>query len=154
VDLRLVLASLKTVTDLERIGDEAKKIALSAQRLSGQDRLRRGHPEIRAVADLVIDMLRRALDALARLEDGDALAIQRQDHEVDEHFQAILRQLLTYMIEDPRTITPAIEMVFVAKALERIGDHAKNISEYVVYITRGYDVRHVALEDRPGATGP
>jgi phosphate transport system protein len=153
IDLRLVLAAMKTVTDLERIGDEAKKIALSAQRLSGQDRLRQGQAEVRAVADLVIDMLRRALAAFAALEDADALAIQQQDREVDEHFQAILRQLLTYMIEDPRTITPAIEMVFVAKSLERIGDHAKNISEYVVYVTRGHDVRHVATPDLPPAKG-
>jgi phosphate transport system protein len=154
VDLRFVLAALKTVTDLERIGDEAKKIALTAQRIGQRERLRHGHPELNAIVTLVIDMLRRALDAFARLEDSDALAIQKQDEEVDAHFHAILRQLLTYMIEDPRTITPAIEMVFVAKSLERIGDHAKNISEYVVYVTRGHDVRHVTMDEMERAVRP
>jgi phosphate transport system protein len=147
IDLRLVMAASKTVTDLERIGDEAKKIALTAQRLVAQERLRHGFAEIGVIAGIVIDMLKRALDAFARVDDADAVAIQKEDARVDEHFHAILRQLLTYMIEDPRTISPAIEMVFVAKSLERIGDHAKNISEYVVYVTRGYDVRHVTVAE-------
>lgn len=147
VDLRLVLAASKVVTDLERIGDEAKKIALAAQRLDARERLRHGYAEIEVIAGIVIDMLKRALDAFARVEDADAVAIQKEDARVDEHFHAVLRQLLTYMIEDPRTISPAIEMVFVAKSLERIGDHAKNISEYVVYVTRGHDVRHVTVAE-------
>jgi phosphate transport system protein len=153
VDLRFVLAASKMVTDLERVGDEAKKIALTAQRLAERERLRHGYAEIGVVAQIVIDMLRRALDAFARLEDGDALAIQQQDETVDDHFHAILRQLLTYMIEDPRTISPAIELVFVAKSLERIGDHAKNISEYVVYVTRGHDVRHVSRDEMARTVG-
>ncbi len=152
-DLRFVLAAAKIVTDLERIGDEAKKIALTAQRLSERERLRHGYAEIGVIGDIVVDMLRRALDAFARLEDAEALAIQRDDERVDDHFHAILRQLLTYMIEDPRTISPAIELVFVAKSLERVGDHAKNISEYVVYVTRGHDVRHVSRDEMARTVG-
>jgi phosphate transport system protein len=99
------------------------------------------------VAAVVIEMLRRALDGLARLEAEDAPDIARMDREVDDHFKSIVRQLLTYMIEDPRTISPALDLVFVAKALERIGDHAKNISEYVVYMIKGRDVRHLPIEE-------
>ena len=146
-DLRFLMAASKTVTDLERVGDEAKKIALTAQRLADRERLRHGHIEIGVVAEIVVDMLRRALDGFARLDDADTMNIQRQDERVDGHFHSILRQLLTYMIEDPRTISPAIELVFVAKSLERIGDHAKNIAEHVVYMVRGRDVRHVSAED-------
>jgi phosphate transport system protein len=96
---------------------------------------------------VVIDMLRRALDSLARLEPQDVPDVVRQDQEVDDSFKAILRQLLTYMIEDPRTISRSIDVIFVAKALERIGDHAKNISEYVIYTTLGKDVRHGSIEE-------
>jgi phosphate transport system protein len=99
------------------------------------------------VSTVVVDMLRRALDALARLEAESAPDIARMDREVDGHFKSIVRQLLTYMIEDPRTISPALDLVFVAKALERVGDHAKSISEYVVYMIKGRDVRHLPLEE-------
>ena len=146
-DLRLVTTVLKTITDLERIGDEAKKIARTAQNLHAMHW--RGVPklgELGVVADIVLNMLRRSLNAFARLEVEDVPHIARQDLDVDEHFQAILRQLLTYMIEDPRTISSSIDLIFIAKSLERIGDHAKNISEYVVYMIKGKDVRHVTIE--------
>jgi phosphate transport system protein len=146
-DLRFVMMAYKTITDLERIGDEAKKIALLARNARLSDRLRPGYQEIKAVSLLVIDMLRRALDGIARGAAGVAPEVARLDREVDERFRAILRELLTYMIEDPRTISPALDIVFIAKSLERIGDHAKNISEYVVYMIKGRDVRHTTIEE-------
>ena len=153
VDLRFVMAGMKIVTDLERVGDEAKKIALVAQRLAARERLRDGHVEIAVLAELALSMLKRALDAFARREASEAVEIQKQDAQLDAHFHAILRQLLTYMIEDPRTITPALELVFVAKSLERIGDHAKNISEQVVYVVHGHDVRHVTPSELERTVG-
>ena len=146
-DLRFILMLYKTITDLERVGDEAKKIALVAREVRLNERLTPGFREIRLVASLVIDMLRRALDGIARLEAADAPEIARLDREVDGHFSAIVRQLLTYLIEDPRTISLALDLVFVAKSLERVGDHAKNISEYVVYMIKGRDVRHLPIEE-------
>jgi phosphate transport system protein len=145
-DLRFVLMSLKTITDLERIGDEAKKIALVSRQLRLSERKSPGFPEIRQMGNEVIDMLRRALDELARLEIDDVPGILRLDREVDEQFKTLLRALLTYMIEDPRTISASLDALFVAKALERIGDHAKNISQYVVYMAKGRDVRHSTPE--------
>jgi phosphate transport system protein len=147
-DLRFIMMVYKTITDIERIGDEAKKIALVAR--AGRqlnERMSPGFPELKMAAAVVIDMLRRALDGFARLEADDAPEIARLDDEVDEYFRSVLRKLLTYMIEDPRTISPAIDLVFAAKSLERIGDHAKNISEYVVYMVKGRDVRHLPLEE-------
>jgi phosphate transport system protein len=146
-DLRFVMMVYKTITDIERIGDEAKKIALVARGVRLNERLSPGFPEIKMIAAVVIDMLRRALDGLARLEAEGAPEIARLDREVDDYFKSILRHLLTYMIEDPRTISPALDLVFVAKALERIGDHAKNVSEYVVYMIKGRDVRHLSIEE-------
>jgi phosphate transport system protein len=146
-DLRLLIMIYKTITDLERIGDEAKKIALAARAVRLNERLTPGFPEIRTMSAVVVDMLRRALDGLARLEPNGAGEIARMDQEADGHFKSIMRELLTYMIEDPRTISPALDLVFVAKALERIGDHAKNISEYLVYMINGRDVRHLSIEE-------
>jgi len=147
-DLRLVMMVLKTITDLERIGDEAKKIALVSCRIFGASG--RHVPRIAdvlPVAELVGNMLQRSMNAFTNLEISDAPSIVRTDVEVDEYFQSILRQLLTYMIEDPRTISASIDIIFIAKSLERIGDHAKNISEYVVYMIKGKDVRHVTVEE-------
>jgi phosphate transport system protein len=140
--------AVKTSTDLERIGDEAKKIALMARELfkSGRSRIPRYH-EIRCMSAMVIDMLRQALDGLARLDSDAAPAIARRDLEVDDTFRAILRESLTYMMEDPRTISATLDIIFIAKALERVGDHAKNISEYVVYMIKGKDVRHLSAEE-------
>ena len=147
IDLRFVLVSLKMITDLERIGDEAKKIALYSRRVgdSGRFAVSR-YTELKHLSLLVTRMLRHALDSFARLDAGEVMENVRRDDEVDELFHALLRQLLTYMIEDPRTISASLDVIFIAKALERIGDHAKNISEYIIYLIKGTDVRHVTIE--------
>jgi phosphate transport system protein len=105
------------------------------------------YPEIRRMSEMVIDMLRQALDGLARLNPEAASKIARRDLDVDDAFRATLRELLTYMMEDPRTISATVDIIFIAKALERVGDHAKNISEYVVYMIKGKDVRHLSAEE-------
>jgi phosphate transport system protein len=147
VDLRMLMMVVKTITDLERIGDEAAKIARMTQLIYESDRphVPRAN-EIRHVADIALGMLRNALDAFARLDLAVAAKVVRQDELVDQAFTGILRQLITFMMEDPRTISHAIEILFIAKAIERIGDHAKNMSEYVVYMVKGKDVRHIGVE--------
>ena len=147
-DLRMLLTVVKTITDLERIGDEADKIARMTKLMYSSDRLRLPPiAEIGHMSKMTLQMLRNALDAFARLDLATSAEVVRQDRAVDEEFRAILRQLITFMMEDPRTISFAIETLFVAKAIERIGDHAKNISEYVIYMVKGTDVRHVTLEE-------
>jgi phosphate transport system protein len=147
-DLRLVMAVVKTITDLERIGDEAEKIARMAKLLSQKNtpNLPRYH-EIKHAAELALDMLRKSLDAFARLDVAMAAQVVRLDEQVDEEFRAIMRYLITFMMEDPRTISTSLEILFVAKAIERIGDHAKNMSEYVIYMVKGRDVRHVTVDE-------
>ncbi|MFA7270423.1 MAG: phosphate signaling complex protein PhoU [Sterolibacterium sp.] len=145
VDLRMVMMVVKTITDLERIGDEAKKIAKKARSIHSADTQFAPRIELRHVAGLAIEMLRKALDAFARLDLATAAQVVRQDREVDAEFKGITRQLVTFMMEDPRTISRALDLLFIAKAIERIGDHAKNISEYVVYMAKGRDVRHIGL---------
>ena len=147
-DLRMVMTVIKTITDLERIGDEAEKIARMAKLLSQKERLiLPRYNEIKHAAELALDMLRKSLDAFARLDLSCAAQVVRQDEQVDEEFRTIMRYLITFMMEDPRTISTALEILFVAKAIERIGDHAKNMSEYVVYMVKGRDVRHVTVEE-------
>jgi len=147
-DLRMVMTVIKTITDLERIGDEAEKIARMAKLLSQKERLiLPRYTEIKHAAAMALDMLRKSLDAFARLDLATAAQVVRQDELVDEEFRAIMRYLITFMMEDPRTITTSLEILFVAKAIERIGDHAKNMSEYVVYMVKGRDVRHVTVEE-------
>jgi phosphate transport system protein len=147
-DLRMVMTVIKTITDLERIGDEAEKIARMAKLLSQKERLNLPrYNEIKHAAELALDMLRKSLDAFARLDLSTAAQVVRQDERVDEEFRTIMRYLITFMMEDPRTISTALEILFVAKAIERIGDHAKNMSEYVVYMVKGRDVRHVTVEE-------
>ena len=147
-DLRMLMTVVKTITDLERIGDEAEKIARMAKLLSQKNTLNlpRYH-EIKHAADLALDMLRQSLDAFARLDVAMAAQVVRQDEQVDEEFRAIMRYLITFMMEDPRTISTSLEILFVAKAIERIGDHAKNMSEYVIYMVKGRDVRHVTVDE-------
>ncbi len=145
-DLRLVIAIIKTITDLERIGDEAEKIARMAKLIHGAERAHLPRLELKHVANLALSMLRQALDAFARLDVDAALEVVKQDRGVDDEFRSILRQLITFMMEDPRTITRCLELIFVAKAIERIGDHAKNMAEYVVYMVEGRDVRHTRDE--------
>ena len=147
VDLRMLLMVVKTITDLERIGDEAAKIARMTQLIYETERpMVPRMTEIRHVADIALGMLRNALDAFARLDLNIAAKVVRQDEQVDNAFRGILRQLITFMMEDPRTISNAIEILFIAKAIERIGDHSKNMSEYVVYMVKGKDVRHTGVE--------
>ena len=141
-DLRMIFAITKTVTDLERIGDEAQKIARMAKSIHERGGGSAPAVDVRHAAELAISMLRRALDAFARLDVDTAAAVIRDDAGIDTEFRSILRQLITYMMEDPRTISTALEIVWIAKAIERIGDHAKNVAEYVIYIVKGTDVRH------------
>jgi phosphate transport system protein len=142
-DLRMILAITKTVTDLERIGDEAQKIARMARSIHERGAsLTPQMVDVRHASEAALSMLRRALDAFARLDVTTAAEVIRDDALIDSEFQSLLRQLITYMMEDPRTITTALEIVWVAKAIERMGDHAKNMAEYVIYIVKGTDVRH------------
>ena len=129
-DLRMVMMMVKTITDLERIGDEATKIARTAQKIYDEDRMYKPRfNEIKSMVALVRDMLRTALDGFARLDVSKTVEVAKQDELVDEQFRAAMRQLITFMLEDPRTISMSLEVLFVAKAIERIGDHAKNIAE-------------------------
>ena len=146
VDLRMIMTVIKTITDLERIGDEAKKIAKLAKKVHTDEAGFGPRVELRHVAQLAVAMLRKALDAFARLDVNAAAEVVRQDKEVDTEFKSIMRQLITFMMEDPRTISRGLELLFAAKSIERIGDHSKNISEYVVYMVMGRDVRHIGLE--------
>ena len=146
-DLRLVMAIIKTITDLERIGDEAEKIARMAKLIHEAERAHLPRLELKHVASLALSMLRQALDAFARLDVDSALQVVKQDRGVDDEFRSILRQLITFMMEDPRTISRCLETLFMAKAIERIGDHAKNMAEYVVYMVEGRDVRHTRDEE-------
>jgi phosphate uptake regulator len=140
----MIMTVVKTITDLERIGDEAAKIARVARVIGASDRLMQPRfTEIKRMAILATAMLRKALDAFARLDVAASAEVVRQDQHVDEEFRGVIRQLITFMMEDPRTISASIEILFIAKAIERIGDHAKNISEYVIYMVKGKDVRHV-----------
>jgi len=147
-DLRMVMMVVKTITDLERIGDEAAKIARMAKHIHQAERLSLPRfTEVKYMSELVLDMLRKALDGFARLDATKAVDIARTDQLVDEEFRLNLRHLITFMMEDPRTISVFIDILFIAKAIERMGDHAKNMSEYVVYMVKGKDVRHTSLEE-------
>jgi phosphate transport system protein len=149
-DLRLLIAVSKTIGNLERVGDEAARIARTVQRLINtgvSSRLRLPVGDIEFEANLAIALMRRSLDAFARLDAQQALQVIKQDNELDTEFDGLLRKLVTYMMEDPRTISASIDLVFVAKAIERVGDHAKNLAEQVIYIVKGTDVRHTPMGD-------
>jgi len=146
-DLRLLIAVLKTITDLERIGDEGEKIATIASRMAGRDWPSGRHRELRHLGHLVNLMVHDALDAFARLDTKLAFEVARRDRAVDEEYEAIHRQCITFMMEDPRSIRRALDVMWAVRSLERIGDHAKNICEYVIYLVHGKDVRHTRLED-------
>jgi phosphate transport system protein len=147
IDLRMILTVVKIVNELERIGDEIKKIAYKAQQMQRPERLTsvRLHDVTRA-ASMAEENLQLALDAFARLDVNAAADVISKDEAIDAAFTANLRQLISYMMEDPRTISPALEIVFIAKSIERIGDHAKNIAEDVVHVVKGKDVRHATAE--------
>jgi phosphate transport system protein len=143
----VVLAVIKSITDLERVGDECEKIGYIGSRLAAQERPADKYRELKHLGRVVQDMLHASLDSYARLDSEAALRIAQQDRAVDEEYEAIQRQCITFMMEDPRTIRRALDTLLVARALERIGDHAKNLCEYVIYMVHGKDVRHTRLED-------
>ena len=148
-DLRMVLMMIKTITDLERIGDEAAKIARLALKSSEADRMwTPRYAEIKTMANLAREMLHMSLDAFARSDATKVLEIAQMDEQVDSQYQMTIRHLITFMLEDPRAISMSLEVLFVSKAIERIGDHAKNISEYVVYMVKGKDVRHTSIKEK------
>ena len=145
-DLRLLLAMSKSNANLERAGDEAAKIARMVKSIieAGATRTLPTH-DLRSSAELALGLLRKALDAFARLDVPTAVRILREDDQIDQAFDGFVRKLITYMMEDPRTISAGLDLLFVAKAIERIGDHAKNIAEFIIYIVKGEDVRHTPL---------
>ncbi len=149
-DLRLLIAVSKAIANLERVGDEAARIARTVQRLINtgvSSRLRLPVADLAFVSDLAVAQLRKSLDAFARLDTARALEVLKQDDQIDREFDGLLRKLITYMMEDPRTISASIDLVFVAKAIERVGDHAKNLAEAIIYVVKGTDVRHTAMAD-------
>jgi phosphate transport system protein len=142
-DLRTVMATIKVITDLERIGDEAAKIARTAKDLYTRNSASINHyGMVRVIATSASEMLHDALDAFARLDENQAVKLIAQDAIIDHEFRSIMRNLITFMMEDPRTISAALDTMWVAKSIERIGDHAKNIAEYVIYVVEGKDIRH------------
>lgn len=146
-DLRLVLVVSKIVRDLERVGDEANKVAHMAQQAHEAEKMSAvGSVEVRAIGDQVLQMLGNALTAFARMDADMALDVARHDKEVDRTYQAALRSLATHMIEDPREIGPVLNIMWVLRALERVGDHATNIAEHVIYLVKGTDVRHLSVK--------
>ena len=146
-DLRLIITILKTITDLERIGDEGEKVAAIAARLALRERPNNRYRELRNLGEVVIDMVHDTLDAFARFDTKLALEVLRRDRTVDEEYEAIHRQNITFMMEDPRSIRRALDVMWVVRSLERIGDHAKNICEYLIYLVLGKDVRHTKIEE-------
>lgn len=146
-DLRLIITILKTITDLERIGDEGEKIAAIAARLAMRERPRNRYRELRNLGEVVISMVHDTLDAFARHDTDLALEVLRRDRTVDEEYEGIHRQSITFMMEDPRAIRRALDVMWVVRSLERIGDHAKNICEYLIYLVHGRDVRHTRIEE-------
>ncbi|NIL93075.1 MAG: phosphate signaling complex protein PhoU [Woeseiaceae bacterium] len=146
-DLRLIVAIIKTITDLERIGDEAEKIGYLASKLAGMDRPSDSYRELKTLGTHVSHMLRDSMNAFARLDVDEAFEVLREDEDVDQEYNAIQRQCITFMMEDPRSIKRVMNVTWAARSLERIGDHAKNICEYVIYMVRGRDVRHTGISD-------
>ncbi len=146
VDLRSVIVAIKMIRDLERIGDEAEKVARMGMMIADAGKHFVPKVDLHRIASNAIAMLRKVLDSYARVNAVSAAEVVKADIEVDDEFKAILRQLITFMMEDPRTISRSIEILFIAKAIERIGDHSKNMSEHVVYMVKGRDVRHQGPE--------
>lgn len=146
-DLRLIVAVIKTITDLERIGDEAEKIGFLASKLAAMDRPSDSYRELKTLGNHVAVMLRDAMNAFARLDVDESFRIVLEDEQVDREYDAIARQCITFMMEDPRNIRRSMDVTWVARSLERIGDHAKNICEYIIYMVQGKDVRHTGASD-------
>ena len=148
IDLRLLIAISKTTANLERAGDESEKIARMVKAIVASGAARSvPASELRVAADLASGLLRKALDAFARLDVTAAISILKEDDLIDAEFDGFVRKLVTYMMEDPRTISASLDLLFIAKAIERIGDHSKNIAEFIIYVVKGADVRHTALSE-------
>jgi len=147
IDLRLLMAISKATANLERAGDEANKIARMVKSMIQSGSFKTlPSSELRLTTEMASGLLRKSLDAFARLDTATALTILKEDDLIDKEFDGFVRKLITYMMEDPRTISSSLDLLFVAKALERIGDHAKNIAELVIYIVKGEDVRHASIQ--------
>jgi phosphate transport system protein len=146
-DLRLVMTVMQMITDLERVGDEAKKIAKAARPIIESEAQFVPRIELRHVANMALDMLSDAMDAFARRDVSSVLEIMRRDKEVDALFKGIVRQLATFMMEDPRLISRSLDVLFIAKSIERIGDHATNVAEAVTFMVKGRDIRHKTLDE-------
>ncbi|AEV25962.1 MULTISPECIES: phosphate signaling complex protein PhoU [Azospira] len=147
IDLRMITTVIKAISDLERIGDKAHKIGRLGLALNAQHTSFTPDVELRHMADLSLEMLHTALDAFARLNVTAAAEVVHQDEAVNVEYSSVVRQLITYMMEDPRTISRSLDIMSIAKAIERVGDHAKNIAEYVIYMVKGLNVRHATLEE-------
>lgn len=146
-DLRLLMAISKTTANLERAGDEADKMARMVQSIIESGAARKlPASELRVASELASGLLRKSLDAFARLDASAALSILKEDDAIDREFDGFVRKLITYMMEDPRTISPSLDLLFLAKAVERIGDHSKNIAECTIYVVKGADVRHTPMD--------
>ncbi len=141
-DLRLVIAVIKTITDLERIGDQAEKVARMGLHLAEMERPKNQYYEIQGLGERVIKMLHQTLDAFARMDVDAAIKVSQQDAQIDHEYDGIIRKMVTFMMEDPRSIKRSLDIIWSVRALERIGDHSKNICEYVIYLVKGKDVRH------------
>lgn len=146
-DLRLILAIVKTITDLERVGDEAEKIGHLAAQLASKEKPGEAFRQIGAQGRYVREMVRQSLDAFARMDTEAAVHVAQKDAEVDREYEGVVRQCVTYVMEDPRSMRHMLDVLWSVKALERIGDHATNIGEYVIYLVQGKNVRHTSIED-------
>lgn len=147
-DLRLIVAVIKTITDLERIGDQAERISRMAIHLAEMERPKNQYSELERMGGQVLKMLHGALDAFARMDAEAAVKVSKQDIKVDAEYDSIMRQMITFMMEDPRNVKRTLDIMWSARALERMGDHACNISEYIIYLVKGKDVRHTSLEQK------
>ncbi len=147
-DLRLLIAISKTTANLERVGDEAEKIARMVRSIIGGGQTKTlPSRDLKVAAELASNLLNKALDAFARLDTTAAVAILKEDDLIDQEFNGFVRKLITYMMEDPRMISQSLDLLFLAKAIERIGDHAKNIAEFIIYVVKGEDVRHTTMDN-------
>ena len=146
-DLRMIIAVSKTVSDLERVGDESAKIARMAIQLAEEGESPRGYVEVRHIGNHVRSMLRDSLDAFARFDADKAVEVAAEDNEVDLEYRSAMRSLVTFMMEDPRAISRVLNIIWSLRALERIGDHARNIAEQVIYLVKGKDVRHISVDE-------